>query len=41
MPVRSVVSINSNAEITLKVAVNPGESTIKTKLSIEMNLDSK
>ena len=31
MPVRSVVSINSNAEITLKVAVNPGESTIKTK----------
>jgi hypothetical protein len=41
MPVRSVVSINSNAEMTFKIAGNPEESTMKTKLSIEMNLDSK
>ncbi|WP_293338852.1 hypothetical protein [Microcoleus sp. CAWBG58] len=41
MPVRSVVSINSNAEMTFKSAGNPEESTMKTKLSIEMNLDSK
>ncbi len=41
MPVRSVVSINSNSEMTLKVAGAPGESTIKMKLLMEMNLDSK
>lgn len=41
MPVRSVVSINSNSEMTLKFAGSPGESTIKMKLLMEMNLDSK
>ncbi len=41
MPVRSVVSINSNSEMTLKVAGSPGESTIKMKMLMEMNLDSK
>lgn len=41
MPVRSAVSINSNSEMTLKVAGSPGESTIKTKMLMEMNLDSK
>ncbi|MEG3895551.1 MULTISPECIES: DUF6263 family protein [unclassified Microcoleus] len=41
MPVRSVVSINSNSEITLKVAGNPEELTMKTKLLMEMTLDSK
>ena len=41
MPVRSVVSINSNSEMTLKVAGTPGESTIKMKMLMEMNLDSK
>jgi Family of unknown function (DUF6263) len=41
MPVRSVVSINSNSEMTIKIAGNPEELTMKTKLSIEMTLDSK
>ncbi len=41
MPVRSIVSINSNSEMTLKVAGSPGESTIKMKMLMEMNLDSK
>lgn len=41
MPVRSVVSINSNSEMTLKIAGNPEELTMKTKLSMEMTLDSK
>ncbi|MBE9163391.1 DUF6263 family protein [Tychonema sp. LEGE 06208] len=41
MPVRSVVSINSNSEISIKVAGKPEEVTIKTKLLMEMTLDSK
>ncbi len=41
MPVRSVVSINSDSEMTLKIAGNPRESAVKMKLSIQMNLDSK
>ena len=41
MPVRSVVSINSNSEMTLKIAGNPEELTMKTKLSMEMTLYSK
>jgi Family of unknown function (DUF6263) len=41
MPVRSVVSINSNSEMTIKVAGNPEELTMKTKLLMEMTLDSK
>lgn len=41
MPVRSVVSINSNSEMTIKVAGNPEELTIKTKMLMEMTFDSK
>ncbi|MEG4229503.1 DUF6263 family protein [Microcoleus sp. N9_B2] len=41
MPVRSVVSINSNSEMTIKVAGNPKELTMKTKMLMEMTLDSK
>lgn len=41
MPVRSVVSINSNTEMTVKLAGNPEELTMKTKMSMEMTLDSK
>jgi hypothetical protein len=41
MPVRSVVSINSNTEMTVKVAGNPEELTMKTKMLMEMTLDSK
>jgi hypothetical protein len=41
IPVRSVVSINSNSEMTIKVAGNPKELTMKTKMLMEMTLDSK
>lgn len=41
MPVRSVVSMNSNSEMIIKVAGNPEELTMKTKLLMEMTLDSK
>ena len=41
MPVRSVVSMNSNSEMTLKMAGNPEELTIKTKLLMDMTLNSK
>ncbi|MBE9095012.1 DUF6263 family protein [Tychonema sp. LEGE 07203] len=41
MPVRSVVSINSNSEMIIKVAGNPEEVTMKTKMLMEMTLDSK
>lgn len=41
MPFRSVVSINSNSEMIIKVAGNPEELTMKTKLLMEMTLDSK
>ncbi|MCY7383109.1 MAG: hypothetical protein LH628_11120 [Microcoleus sp. CAN_BIN18] len=41
MPVRSIVSINSNSEMTLKMAGNPKELIIKTKLLMEMTLNSK
>jgi Family of unknown function (DUF6263) len=41
MPVRSVVSINSNTEMSVKIAGNPEELTMKTKMLMEMTLDSK
>jgi hypothetical protein len=41
MPVRSVISINSNSEMIIKVAGNPEELTMKTKLLMDMTLDSK
>ncbi|WP_373536875.1 DUF6263 family protein [Microcoleus sp.] len=41
IPVRSVVSINSNSEMIIKVAGNPEEVTMKTKMLMEMTLDSK
>jgi Family of unknown function (DUF6263) len=41
MPVRSVVSINSNTEMTVKIAGNPEELTMRTKMLMEMTLDSK
>lgn len=41
MPMRSAVSINSNSEMTIKLAGTPEELTIKTKMLMEMNLDSK
>ncbi len=41
MPVRSIVSINSNSEMTIKMAGNPEELTIKMKMLMEMTLNSK
>jgi len=41
MPVRSAVSMNSNSEMSVKVAGTREELTIKTKMLMEMNLDSK
>lgn len=41
MPVRSVISINSQTEMGVKNAGNPEEVTIKTKMLMEMTLDSK
>lgn len=41
MPVRSAVSMNSNSEMSVKIAGTSEELTIKTKMLMEMNLDSK
>jgi hypothetical protein len=41
MPIRSAVSMNSNSEMSIKVAGTPEELTLKTKMLMEMNLNSK
>jgi len=41
MPIRSVVSVNSNTEMGVKNAGTPQELTIQTKMLMEMTLDSK
>ncbi|TAD93216.1 MAG: hypothetical protein EAZ78_00930 [Oscillatoriales cyanobacterium] len=41
MPVRSAVSMNSNSEMSVKMAGSPQESTIKTQLAMEITLDSQ
>ncbi|MEG4806597.1 DUF6263 family protein [Microcoleus sp. F8-D3] len=41
MPFRSTVSISSNSEMSAKTAGSSQESTIKTKMAMEMTLESK
>ncbi len=41
IPFRSTVSISSNSEISAKTAGSSQESTIKTKMAMEMTLESK
>lgn len=41
MPVRSAVSMNSNTEMSVKSAGSPQEASIKTKLAMEITLDSQ